>query len=306
MNKQLLRYLSLIPALTLGACANLTKPDFLPMADIHLHFNWDQEELVSAQEAIQLLRDHNVVLAVVTSTPAANAVKLRKAGGDWIYPILSPYLTGYSRNNWFRDDTLLVKMRKMLQTGQYYGIGEVHSVVGLGPARDSKVFSGLVKLADEFDVPMLLHTEASSYKYFEKICTKFPRVRFLWAHAGGILGPVDSETVLEKCSNVWIEMSARDPHHYGSFLNKDGTIPTQWLRIFKKYPDRFMTGTDPVWKAQELHRWDRADEGWLHYSMFNKFHRDWLEQLPVSLGEKIRLTNAQKFWRTKPAKYNFL
>lgn len=299
MNKHFLRLAHFIAALGLSACASLNTPDLPAMADIHLHFNWDQEELVSAEEAVQLLRKHNVVLAVVTSTPAANAVKLRKAGGDWVYPILSPYLTGYSRNNWFRGEQLLVKMRKMLQTGQYYGIGEVHSVVGLGPARDSKVFTGLVKLAEEFDVPMLLHTEASSYEYFERICSKFPRVRFLWAHAGGILGPTASEKILGKCSNVWIELSARDPHHYGSFLNQDGSIPADWLRLFKKYPDRFMTGTDPVWKAQELHRWDRADEGWLHYGMFNRFHRNWMSQLPAELAQKIRLTNAQAFMQMK-------
>jgi len=269
------------------------------MADIHLHFNWDQEELVSAVEAIQILRKHNVTLAVVTATPAVNALKLRKAGGEWVLPILSPYLSGYSRHNWYTDKALLGKLRTMLQTGNYHGIGEVHLVVGLGPGYQSPVFRGIAALAEEFAVPVLLHTEAGSYRYFEKVCRGFPRVRFLWAHAGSILGAKDSAAILQACPNVWIEMSARDPHHYGSFLNADGTIPADWLQVFTEYPDRFMTGTDPVWKAQELHRWDRADEGWRHYAELNDFHRRWLAQLPDGLQEKIRLTNAQQFWLRK-------
>lgn len=296
MKKTLLILLVSIPVLVMSACASLMGTRLPPMADIHLHFNWDQEELVPAEEAIQKLREQNVVLAIVTATPAGNALKLREAGGDWVYPILSPYLTAYSRHNWHRDEDLIKKMRKAMQSGQYYGIGEVHLVVGLGAKRTSKEFRGIAGLAQEFDVPLLLHTEAASYQFFEKVCKAHTKVRFLWAHAGSILGPADSEAILDRCPNVWIEMSARDPHHYGSFLNKDGSIPKEWLRVFKKYPDRFMTGTDPVWKAQELHRWDRADEGWLHYAMFSKFHRDWLSQLPGELESKIRLTNAQAFW----------
>lgn len=280
------------------ACAGpADKPS--PMADIHLHFNWDQEELVSAEEAIRILRKHNVVLAVVTATPSANAVKLRRAGGDWVLPIFSPYIDMEARYGWFNQTGIVQKAREALQSGEYFGIGEVHLMVGLGPRRDNKVFTGLLKLAEEFAVPVLIHTEASSYKYLQQVCGKYSKVRFLWAHAGGLLGAHHSEKLLSACPNVWIELSARDPRHYGSFLVKDNQLPADWLRVFKKFPDRFMTGTDPVWKAQELHRWDRADEGWLHYDEFIRFHRHWLAQLPPALEHRIRLLNARKFWLDK-------
>lgn len=281
--------------LLLAACASLTSKQ-PPFADIHLHFNWDQEELVFAEEVVNILKKHNIELAVVTSTPSANAVKLRRAGGDWILPIFSPYVDMGARYGWFNRPDVLDKARKALQSGEYFGIGELHLMVSLGPRRDNKVFTGLLALAEEFSVPMLVHTEAASYQYLEQVCLKYPKVRFLWAHAGGLLVASHSEKILASCPNMWIELSARDPHHYGSFLTKDDRIPDDWLQVFKRFPDRFMTGTDPVWKAHEVHRWDRADEGWLHYDEFIKFHRDWLSQLPADIERMIRLTNAKRFW----------
>ncbi|MBE9530129.1 MAG: amidohydrolase family protein [Proteobacteria bacterium] len=279
----------------LTACASLTSTQ-PPLSDTHLHFNWDQEELVSAEEAVNILKKHNIDLAVVTATPSANAVKLRRVGGDWILPIFSPYVDMDARYGWFNRPDVIDKTRAALQSGEFFGIGELHLMVGLGPRRDNKVFTGLLALAEEFAVPMLIHTEAQSYRYLEAVCRKYPKVRFLWAHAGGLLGAGHSEKLLQSCPNVWIELSARDPEHYGSFLTKDDRIPSDWLRVFKMFPDRFMTGTDPVWKAHELHRWDRADEGWLHYGEFIKFHRHWLAQLPADIERKIRLTNAKNFW----------
>ena len=282
----------------LTACASLLGGP-KPFADIHLHFNWDQEELVPAEQAISILKKHNVQLAVVTATPADNALKLREAGGDWVLPIYSPYIDVDARYGWFHRPDVLTRTRKALQTGHYFGIGEMHLTIGLGPRRDNKIFTGMLALAEEFNVPVLLHTEAGSYKYMESVCRKYPGIRFLWAHAGGLLGADHSDKLLASCKNVWIELSARDPHHYGSFLVGKNKVSKEWMRVFKKYPDRFMTGTDPVWKASELHRWDRADEGWFHYAEFIAFHRHWLSQLPPDIEQKIRLDNALKFWLAK-------
>ncbi|MDH5445348.1 MAG: amidohydrolase [Gammaproteobacteria bacterium] len=283
---------------SISACASLSgKPP--PFADVHLHFNWDQEELVSAEQAIEILKRHNVELAVVTATPSSNAVKLRKAGGDWVLPIYSPYIDVRARYGWFNRPDVLVRARKALQSGEYFGIGEVHLVIGLGPRRDNRVFTGLLALAEEFNLPFLLHTEAGSYKYMESVCRKYPKIRFLWAHAGGLLGADHSDKLLASCKNVWIELSARDPHHYGTFLIGDNRVSKPWLNVFKKYPDRFMTGTDPVWKASEIHRWDRADEGWLHFDEFIQFHRHWMSQLPPDIERKIRLENGKRFWLGK-------
>jgi predicted TIM-barrel fold metal-dependent hydrolase len=71
-----------------------------------------------------------------------------------------------------------------------------------------------------------------------------------------------------------------------------------WKALLEKYPDRFMVGTDPVWKAHQVNRWYEADEGWKHYDKFISFHRKWLKELPADVEEKIRLENALAFFRS--------
>lgn len=274
----------------------VTAADLTPMADIHTHYNWSQAEVTSPEQAIKALKENGVVLTIVMSTPSLDALKLRKAGGDWVLPFFSPYTTGRNRNNWYYDMTIVDQARKALETGEFFGIGEVHVISGLGPRRDNPIFQGLIKLAEEFKVPFLIHTETSSYRFLTPICKKYPKVTFIWAHAGGILGPADVRGLLTACPNTYVEMSARDPDHYGTFLTLDGRLPNDWAKLMIDYADRFMTGTDPVWNAHQVNRWYEADIGWQHYQKFNRFHRDWIKQLPKDVQEKIRLKNALKLF----------
>lgn len=267
-----------------------------PMADVHLHFNWNQEEVTEAEQAVARLREQNVVLAVVTATPAHNALKLRRAGGDWILPIISPYLEVKQRQTWHVHPEIVPRIRAALESGDFVGIGEVHVIAGYGPRTDNPVLRALLGLAREFDVPFLIHTDSSDYRHFEAICRSHPHVRFLWAHAGGQLGPEDVRALLESCGNVWVELSARDPWHYGYLVDGDGRLLPGWSDLVTRFSDRFMTGTDPVWNAHQMYRWYEADEGWQHYAELNQWHRRWIEQLPAAVQQKVRLTNAQRFF----------
>lgn len=266
-----------------------------PLADVHLHFNWDQKELITATEAIRRLQRNNIRLAVVMGTPSDTALELREAGGGWVLPMFSPYIDVHSRHNWFADERVLERARDALASGHYAGIGETHLLPGIGPRRDNPIFEGLLRLAGEFDVPIIVHTEASSYAYFLPVCQKFPQVKIQWAHAGGILEPAQVDRLLASCDNVWAELSARDPWHYGGLV-EDGHLKPAWLEVLKRYPDRFMLGSDPVWNAHQVDRWYEADSGWDHVDQLWRFHRQWLQDLPPSLADSIRLKNAQRFY----------
>lgn len=296
----LMKYLLIIfSCFYISACAHIGTGDKAPFADMHLHFNWDQEELLSAKDAVAILDKHNVVLAAVSSVPSSYALKLANAGGDWIIPFFSPYYHAGNRLDWFYDEKVITETRKGLASGKYFGIGEVHLMSGVGPRRDNPVFQGLLKLADEFQVPFLIHTDASSYKYLVPICQAYPKVRFLWAHAGGVIDAQGLSDLMQHCDNVWFDLAARDPWHYAFLTDEKGKLLPGWLELMKTYPKRFITGSDPVWNAHQIYKWYEADEGWSHYDKFINYHRRWLKQLPPDIESAIRLHNAQRFFKRK-------
>lgn len=291
-------YLILFCVWSLTACT-FPRHDQPPFADIHLHYNWDHEELKSAKETVEILYEHNITLAVVSSVPSDYALKLKKEGGDWIIPFVTPYYHAGNRLNWYFDKTLVSKIRKLIETGDYAGIGEVHLATGIGQRRDNPVIVGLLDLAKEFNLPFLIHTDAGDYRYFLPICKKYPTTRFLWAHAGGVLGPDHLEPLMQACPNVWLDLAGRDPWHYDYFAYDDYTLIKGWRELIIKYQDRIMTGTDPVWNAHQIYKWYEADEGWSHYSKFINFQRNWIKRFPPEIEKKLRLTNAQKFFKNK-------
>ena len=283
-------------ALLFLACHVLAADEPPPFADIHLHFNWDQKELISADEVVERLRKNNVELALVMGVPPGLALEIADSGGPWVVPFFSPYLTPAHRNFWSVDDKVLVAARQALASGRYRGIGEVHVWSDLGPRRDNRILNGLLELAREYRVPFMIHTEASSHRFFTPICQQYPDVRFIWAHAGSKLKAASVDQLLQECSNVWPELSVRDPWRYHSLVDDDNHLLPGWRELMIKYQDRFMTGTDPVWSVTRGQRWDAADEGWDHYDKLLQFHRDWLQQLPAQVERKIRLDNARKFF----------
>jgi hypothetical protein len=271
-----------------------------PFADVHLHFNWDQKEIISASEVVDKLKAQNVTLAVASSTPTSLVLELKAAAnGSWLIPYFSPYTHPLGKNDWFLNKSVLDQARQGLKSKVYAGIGEVHMWSNKSPRINNQVFQGLLNLAQEFTVPFYLHTESSNEQFMLSICKPRPKIRFLWAHGGGILKPRHLEKVLQTCANVWIELSTRDPWRYDTLLDENKKLPKEWVLLLTSYPNRFMTGTDPVWNVTKLTHWDEADEGWDHYEKLLKFHREWLQQLPSEIEEKIRLSNAIKFFTRK-------
>jgi len=216
-------------------------------ADVHLHYNWDQEEVTTPAAAVRRLKANNVVLGVVSGVPARRALKLREAAGPWIIPLFSPYIHHRGRTDWFHDPRVVERARAALESGRFFGIGEAHFIAGVGPSFQNEVVQGLFNLAREYEVPFLIHTESSSHEYFEPVCEANPDIRFQWAHAGARLGPGEVGALMAACPNVWTELSARDPGRYGRFAGPEGGLDRAWVELFKRFPDRFMTGADPVW-----------------------------------------------------------
>ena len=286
-----------IAALLLMLCA-FAPPGLAraPFADVHVHYNWDQKELVGADEIVAKMRAAGIAFAVVASTPSSLALEMKRAGGDLVIPFFSPYTHALGRQDWYlRDDTVALA-EAGLREGLYRGIGEVHFMVGFRPLADNAVFRQLVELAGRYRVPMLVHVDAGNERKFTSICRASPAVRFIFAHAGGNLLPRHIRRVIELCDNVTIEFSARDPWRYGGLAGDDGRLLPEWRELVVDFPERFVTGTDPVWKVTRTQTWDQADEGWDYFEQLIGWHRTWLAGLPEDVRRKVSVENARRLF----------
>lgn len=263
-----------------------------PIADMHIHYNWDQAEVVSAEDIIHSLQQANVRLALVSSTPSHLALQLRAAGGNWIIPFFSPYINAQARQTWYVETEVVNLARQGLEKGLYQGIGEVHFMAGMKPWPDDPGFLPLLQLAGEFKVPMLIHVDASHSDYYLAICRKYPGIQFILAHAGGVFKTQQLETILATCPNTMVDLSARDPWRYGGLTDSAGKLKKDWRSLLLSHSHRFMIGTDPVWRVTRTQSWDQADDGWDHFRELMQFHLTWLKDLPAETAEQIRYRNA--------------
>ena len=266
-----------------------------PVADMHLHYKWTQQEVTSPAAAIGLLDQENIVMGVVIGTPAELALELGSLAPGRIVSIFSPYREGGDWHRWAFDADTVTRARAALASGRYRGIGELHVIGGFAPPLEKAVvLQQLMQLAAEYAVPVMLHTEFSRPDFMLQLCRQFPDTRILWAHSGAVLEPDAVAAVLERCSNVWGGLGARDPWRFvnNPLTTDDGILLPGWKALLLKYPDRFMVGSDPVWPVDQLDRWDESDSGWQELGRFWAFHRGWLAQLPQDVARQIGCENA--------------
>ena len=268
----------------------------LPFADVHVHFNWDQKEAISAEQVVARLKRANVAFAVVTATPSELALELKQAGGDLIIPFFSPYTHTLGKQDWYLHDRSLQLAEEGLRSGQYQGIGEVHFMAGFRPATDNPIFIRLLALARQYAVPVLIHIDAGSEQKFIDVCQQNPSISFIFAHAGGNLHAGQIRRIIEQCGRVMIELSARDPWRYGGLTGDDGLLLPAWRELILEYPQRFLVGTDPVWKVTRTQTWDQTDDGWDYFTQLLAYHRHWIAALPAAVQRRLTLDNARQLF----------
>ncbi|MDT8383646.1 MAG: amidohydrolase family protein [Gammaproteobacteria bacterium] len=271
----------------------------IPFADGHIHYNWDHAEVTSVQTVVETLRREKVGLTLVSSTPSHLALELRAAGGDWVIPLFSPYIHEQGKRDWHLDQAVVQQAAQGLQQGIYFGIGEIHFMSGFLPRPDNAIFLQLMGLAGQHRVPVLIHVDASDETYFVGICKAHPAIKIIFAHAGGNLKPAHIRSVLEQCPNVWVDLSARDDWRYGGLTDGNGLLLPGWKSVVLDFPQRFFTGTDPVWRVTRTQSWDESDDGWDHYQQLYRYHQTWLRDLPEDVHRKIAWDNVKQLLSTK-------
>lgn len=297
----------LVRIVFLAVCNNqLMAADRQPLADTHLHYNDDQAEITDVSDALQSLRENNVVFAIVSSKPPALALELADASGGWIIPFFMPYLETQRKNDWFRDKRVLPASREALLSGRYKGLGEIHLISSYAPPLKQRhvTIDGMLDLAEEFDVPVLVHAEASSHLYFLPLCLRHPQARIVWAHAGSPLHPDQVGKLLRACPNVQVDFSARDHMRYGRsypIVDDEGQLLSVWHEFTLEFQNRIMLGSDSSY-YEGVATWDSTNTGWDYVSEVLDFHRRWLSGLPANVSQKVMLQNAVNFYRLSAEK----
>ena len=286
----------LLPLLLLLNISSALANSLQPIADVHVHYKWSQTEATTPQQAVAAMQRNGVELAVVFGTPPELVLDVKSTDSLEIIYFFQPYIHPFLKPHWFLNKRAPSAVREALASGQYRGVGEIHISDGIGPRMDNENFNSILQIAADFNAPVNIHTNSSSPRYMQRICSKHTKARFIWAHAGGLQADGVGK-LLSQCNNVWVEFSARD--HLKSVggipvADNDGNLAEGWLALMTRYPDKFMIGSDPIWPITEIDSWHTDDTGWQTVDEVYAFHRRWLNTLPPALADKLRHQNAVK------------
>jgi predicted TIM-barrel fold metal-dependent hydrolase len=122
---------------------------------------------------------------------------------------------------------------------------------------------------------------ASDDEAIEALFSHNPKAKVIWAHTGFGTSPEKLERYLNRYPALWGELSFR----YG-ITDGTGRLTPEFRRLFEKYPDRFLIGSD-TWVTE---RWDG-------YAQIIAGYRGWLAQLPRDVAERIAYGNAERLFR---------
>ena len=245
-----------------------------PLFDAHLHYQTEQRAAIPPQAILDTLADNGIEHAVITSTPPDNAQVLHELAPERIVPFLGVYRDAADKPNWMHDETLPGRVEDWLDQGDWRGIGELHI---FGRDRASPVFKRLVEMAAERELVLMIHGDL---EIIDRLFAIEPASQVIWAHLGADPDPTVLRAALARHPHgLFIDTSVRDER----FLDDDGRLLPEWRALFLDHPNRFLVGVD----TYSLPRWRRFSEA-------ADTIRQWLDQLPPSVADRIARENARE------------
>lgn len=260
------------PAYGAGA---VTTQAVVPIFDAHLHYNWEPVAHLPLEKVLNLLRETKVTGILATSRPNDGTRALYEAQPKdlWVVPFIRPYRIRPDIQTWMNDPKTEELIVTEFKRGYYRGIGEFHLSGRAAEAHQ-------VKKAVEFAVKHNLYLHAhSDDEALEILFRHSPKARIIWAHTGFSTDPAKVEAYLQRYPELWCELS------YRSGITEGGKLTVEWRRLFEKYPERFLIGSD-TW----------VNERWDNYGNIMATYRGWLTQLPDEVAEKIAFRNGDRLF----------
>ena len=249
--------------------ANAAGAGELPLVDAHIHYSHDAWQRTPPPEAVKLLRSAGLKRAFVSSSSDEGTQKLYKIAPELIVPVLRPYRKRGEVSSWMYDETVVLMLSERLARNYYAGIGEFHA---FGTDIDLPVLQQVIALAGKYRIFLHAHSDADA---IERIFATNPQVLVIWAHSG-FESPAEIAPMLEKYPNLWSDLAFRSEHAFNAVVDVD------WEALFKRFPRRFLLGTDTY-----------TPERWYYVVEHADWSRAWLASLPTELAENIAFRNAE-------------
>lgn len=272
--KPLRPILVVLAALLLPWSARGAEP--LPLFDAHLHYNVEAREPFPLPRVLELFREQRISGILANSRPNEGTRALFEAAPKelWVVPFIRPYVVRPDRYTWFGDAAIYALIEQEFARGGYQGIGEFHL---FGQDAASPWVKKMVDFAVKHDLYLHAHSDAEAV---ELLVAHDARVKIIWAHSGFTATPEVIASYLEKYPRLWGELSYRDE------LAAGGRLRPEWRKLFARYPERFLLGSD-TW----------VNERWEDYARIMNGYREWLAELPREVAEKIAFGNAARLFR---------
>lgn len=270
----------LLPLLLLATLAAAAPPWTGPIFDAHLHYN---DEAVARYDiaTVRALFEKNGVGAILANSRPNDGTRALHAAASapgWKGPAVVPFIRVYrdrgDLGTWFDNPDIYRMVVAEERRGFYRGIGELH-VFGRNAA--TAVVKDIVDFAVAKNLVIHAHCDEEA---LEILFSHGPRVRIIWAHTGFGTPLPRLEELLRKYPALVGELSYRSDVAAG-----DGGLAPPWAGMFRKYPTRFVVGSD-TWVNQR----------WESYSGLIGGYRKWLGELPAPLAERIAWRNAAELF----------
>lgn len=265
----ILYYLKAVALLvTASVVITAAHAESLPISDAHLHYSHDSVELTPPERVIEIMREANLKLALVSSSDDQGTQLLVDLAPDLIVPGLRPYTKRGQSGTWFKDQDNLDYVEGLISKYQYATIGEFHLY---GEDADLEIPRRIVELAAEHNLILHAHSDAEAV---ERLLAQNSSVKVLWAHAG-FDDPEFVSSMLTKHDRLWADLAFR------SEVGSGGQLSAEWRALFDAHPDRIMLGTDTFTPERMYYIPEHAAGA-----------RVWLATLPKELAENIAWKNA--------------
>ena len=146
------------------------------------------------------------------------------------------------------DQASVKSLERLLATGRFRGVGEVHvnqPLQKISIPADHPVLRKIYALCAKAQVPIVLHAELewATAASLERALSKHPKTTFILAHLGAA-DPVTLGRLLDAHPNPYTDLSGTHYLRRPSIADEQGPLKPGWKELFERAPERFLLGLD--------------------------------------------------------------